>query len=219
MNYPYVIRKYCSAFSNQVYCFACYALPSAITLLIGAALRERLPMIFHTLLFVWGWVSWTFIEYIAHRFWMHAHRGAADKNDFANHHYHHTHPTEIRVTPVHRSILCIGMALMVCASFWLNNYFTGIAGFFFGFTLYFFMHVLLHKSWAARFVGKLQEYHIYHHCKYTNRCFGVTVTWWDQVFKTTPPAGAKIPDRIREFYFGHEHENGLQIAHNLNLSK
>jgi sterol desaturase/sphingolipid hydroxylase (fatty acid hydroxylase superfamily) len=212
MNYPYVIRKYYSAYSNQAYCFGCFGVPSIVALVIASIFRESLPMTFHTLLFVWGWISWTFIEYIAHRFWMHAHKHeSSSKNDFANHHYHHTHPTEIRITTLHRLVLFLVLVVLIWLAYRFDSYFTLVTGFFTGFTLYFFMHVLLHKSWASRFVGKLQEYHIYHHCKYTNRCFGVTVTWWDKIFNTTPPPGAKIPERIRNFYFGHEHHSSSNL--------
>jgi len=212
MNYPYVIRKYYSAYSNQAHCFACFVVPSIVALLIGSILRERLPMIFHALLFLWGWISWTFIEYIAHRFWMHSHKHeTSGKNDISNHHYHHTHPTEIRITPLHRFVLIVGLVVLIWLAYRMDDYFTLVTGFFAGFTLYFFMHVLLHKSWASKFVGRLQEYHIYHHCKYTNRCFGVTVTWWDRFFNTTPPQGAKIPERIRDFYFGHEQHSSSNL--------
>ena len=208
MNYSYVAQKYYRAWSNQLICVAYFILPAIIIMALATWLRERTPAIFHLLLFGWGWVSWTFVEYMSHRFWMHSSKHeAADKNDFANHHYHHTHPTEIRVTPVHRLILCAGFLVLVLTAIRLNGYFTLVTGFFAGFTLYFFMHVLLHKSWAAKIVGTLQEYHIYHHCKYTNRCFGVTVTWWDRVFGTTPPRHAKISDRIRSFYFGADHHH------------
>jgi sterol desaturase/sphingolipid hydroxylase (fatty acid hydroxylase superfamily) len=41
----------------------------------------------------------------------------------------------------------------------------------------------------------------YHHCKYTDRCFGVTVTWWDHLFFTAPPKAISLSDRIVDFYY------------------
>jgi len=206
MNYSYFARKYYAAQFGQLACFFVYLAPAIVIVFVAILIRSHFPILFHALLFGWGWISWTFLEYIGHRFWMHAHRvNAVGKRDFANHQHHHTHPTQIRVTPSHRFLLSIGFALLIWLAVRLDGYFTLITGFFCGFTLYFFMHALLHKAWASKFVGRLQEYHIYHHCKYTNRCFGVTVTWWDQIFGTTPPAGARIPEKTRNFYFGKNH--------------
>ena len=201
MNYYFVSRKYYDAYSRQFICISYFLALSAVLMPISWLLRNSLPIAFHALLFVWGWLGWTFVEYMSHRFWMHGKAYSGAKTDF-NHMHHHSHPTEIRVKPVHRIVLGLVSTVLTLTALHLQNYFTMVNGFFFGFTLYFYMHYFLHQAWASKFIGRLQDYHIYHHCKYPNRCFGVTITWWDRVFKTTPPMGANVPKKTRDFYFG-----------------
>src|SRR6266542_6429347 len=75
---------------------------------------------FHCLLFLEGWLTWTFAEYILHRFWMH------DKNSDSaiaqTHHYHHTHPTELAVTTIHRLLMVLFLASVLLTAIHLGNY-------------------------------------------------------------------------------------------------
>ena len=47
----------------------------------------------------------------------------------------------------------------------------------------------------------LLRFHMIHHLKQPGICFGVSVTWWDRVFKTTPVAGSEISPKIISFYY------------------
>jgi len=204
MNYYYFTRRLYERYAKQFYCYTVYLVPAIAFFIFSWLLRED-ALSFFAIVFVWGWISWTFIEYIMHRFWMHDKPHVAGEKDFANHQYHHTHPTEIKIKPVHRLLMFCGVVLLIGAAILFQNYFTFISGFATGFVGYTFMHVVLHKKWSAKLFPKLQEFHVYHHCKYPNRCFGVTTILWDVVFNTTPPPNAKISNRIRDFYFGQEH--------------
>ena len=73
------------------------------------------------------------------------------------------------------------------------------------------MHQFIHLKLAQKIFRKLVRYHIYHHCKYPNSCFGISVPWWDDLFNTVPPA-PKITQRIIDFYF-----NGYPQAQSYSL--
>jgi len=158
--------------------------------------------VFHLLLFSTGFITFTFLEYIAHRFWMHGKEDKHPGKSLGPHMHHHRHPTELKITTAMRSQLLLGNVLLIVLAIWLNNYFTLFTGFYTGFVYYCFMHVLLHKSWAKKIFPQLQEYHIHHHCKYPDRCFSTCVTWWDKLYNTSVSKEVKISDKVLQFYFG-----------------
>jgi hypothetical protein len=190
---------------SQEKCFASYLLALLPFIVATKWLKNNNPLLFYLVCFVGGWISWTFIEYIIHRFWMHG-KNKLSLPTAKKHIYHHTHPGEIAVTFWHRSgLLAIAIVLMFYSIQW-NSYFTLFAGFYTGFAGFYFMHFFLHQKWSLKIFRRLMEYHIYHHCKYPDRCHGISVTWWDRFFNTAPPKDAVIPTRILNFYFGeHQH--------------
>ena len=182
--------------------FSFMALPVILSIVF---LRHVCFIAFHSLLFMSGWCMWTFIEYILHRFWM-LHK---DSNSAMakTHHYHHTHPTEMVITNLHRALMIIFIVALVFVARYLNDYFTLFVGFACGIAGYFWMHQFLHLELGQKLFKRLVRYHIYHHCKYPNTCFGISVPWWDDLFKTVP-ASPKITQRIIDFYFkGQERED------------
>lgn len=164
-------------------------------------------------LFCLGWFCWTFFEYMLHRFIWHnknEHKRALDQ--ISNHAHHHTHPSEIKLSNANR-FLFLGITLAcAAAAIWLNNYFTLAAGFIWGLTFYSFMHRLLHTKVAQKIFPKLVRYHIYHHCKYPDKCFGISVTWWDDLFRTVPSDSKTISSKVIDFYFGEKQANNPAIA-------
>ena len=164
-------------------------------------IKNAMPVAFHLLCYFIGWLSWTFTEYMLHRFWHHGDH-CHESQFIKSHHEHHTHPGEIKITGLHRLLLviiCIGM-LVLSAVF--NSFFSILAGFVIGICGYTFMHWLLHRSWSASLFPRLHQFHIYHHCKYPNHCHGISVPWWDILFKTTPPTGKQISQKVKQFYYG-----------------
>jgi sterol desaturase/sphingolipid hydroxylase (fatty acid hydroxylase superfamily) len=201
MNFYYFMRLRFSNYAKQFYCYCTYGVAASLLFILSQYTKTQ-PVIFQLILFFWGWLTWTFIEYISHRFWMHSKGRMKQNKDFANHQYHHSHPTEIKISATHRVLMLIGLITMIFVSTFVNNYLFVVTGIYSGFVCYTFMHVILHEKWSAKVFRRLHEYHIYHHCKYPNRCFGVSVVWWDVIFGTTPPAHAKLSQRIIDFYFG-----------------
>lgn len=156
------------------------------------------------LLLLEGWVTWTFVEYLLHRFPMHS--KDSDSHMAKAHHHHHSHPTEMAIKPWHRLVMFVMLTVVFWIAFVLRNYFTLFAGIGAGVMGYVLMHWLLHQRLAQRLFKRLVRYHIYHHCKYPNTCFGISVTWWDDLFGTVPK-NPMISQRIIDFYFGEKRGN------------
>jgi sterol desaturase/sphingolipid hydroxylase (fatty acid hydroxylase superfamily) len=158
-------------------------------------------LLFQVGYFICGWISWTYGEYYWHRFLMHVRNKTISTGAQGSHLHHHQHPTDLKIKQVHRIFMTLIFLLLIVLSAILKNYVTCFTGFYFGFILYSYVHVLLHREWAATLFPRLLRYHVYHHCKYPNLCFGVSVPWWDDFFGTVPPKGVVIPKRILVFYF------------------
>jgi sterol desaturase/sphingolipid hydroxylase (fatty acid hydroxylase superfamily) len=208
MHLYYFMIKRCKQSYQQAKCIFIFAVILLPLVIISDILRNASPVIFHAILFLSGWVTWTFTEYILHRFWMH------DKNSNSSiaqtHYYHHTHPTEIIVTSFHRIAMAIMLVVLILIAGYLNNYFTFLVGFLFGLESYFLMHQFLHLKITQQIFKRLVRYHIYHHCKYPNTCFGVCVPWWDDLFKTVPKE-PKITQRIIDFYFKGDEDKPIHL--------
>ncbi|HKP31954.1 MAG TPA: sterol desaturase family protein [Chitinophagaceae bacterium] len=193
--YEFYISRYENAV-RQLKCIFLFSVLFAI-FLVPAEIFIRNQALYVCILFVAGWFLWTFTEYILHRFWMHG-RGHAGKY----HSYHHTHPTEIKVTQLQRTILVIIVTAIGIVGIRIHPYVMVFDGFIFGFAAYCCMHWVLHQSWSRKLFPRLHRFHIYHHCKFPDSCYGVTVSWWDLIFRTIPPAEAKLSNKIISFYYG-----------------
>jgi dihydroceramide fatty acyl 2-hydroxylase len=170
---------------------------------IAATFRENY-FVFHSLLLITGGLGWTATEYYFHRFIMHNDDHSKGIAKALNHTHHHTDPADIRITTPHRIMMIAGSILLIGFSIWFNNYFTLFCGYFVGFTVFCLMHVVLHHSWSKKLFPQLHRFHIHHHCKHPDKCFGVTLTWWDHLFGTVPMNEKNISNRILEFYYKKE---------------
>ena len=187
----------------KAHCILVFAILFAMVLRLSVAITDYSHAVFQCMLFFTGWFAWTFFEYMSHRFMMHHKNRERPLVDF-NHKHHHSHPTEIRITYLHRALLLVASIALIALSIWLNNYFTLVAGFLCGFPAYTIMHYLLHQKNMQPFLRKIIQYHINHHCKHPDKCFGISVTWWDDMLGTTPAKGETVPQRIIDFYFKKE---------------
>ena len=70
----------------------------------------------------------------------------------------------------------------------------------------------LHKPWASKWIGGLQKFHMQHHFGQTEKCFGVTTTWWDSIFNTTGKTEKIAGAKSIELYFGKKSNQDL-ITH------
>jgi sterol desaturase/sphingolipid hydroxylase (fatty acid hydroxylase superfamily) len=170
-------------------------------IIVVAGYTESIRLLFHVMLFVTGWFCWSYTEYFIHRFVMHEGSQQKGVGRLLNHTHHHTDPEDIRIKAGHRVLMIVGCILFVAVSLWADNYFTLAFGYVTGFTAYSLMHVILHQSWSARVFPGLHRFHIHHHCKHPDKCFGVITTWWDYLFNTSPASDTEITDRIKQFYY------------------
>ena len=211
--YQFLITRY-SNLNNQVKCFSHFFILMACYVTLLTLLPTQRWFLAVNLFFS-GWFSWTFFEYVLHRFWMHDKEKGDDSPIAQRHHHHHTHPTDIKVTAIQRLTLVLIVLILVTCSLWFMMYFLIVAGFVFGFAGYTMMHWILHQRWSAKLFPRLQKFHIYHHCKFPNTCYGVSVCWWDLWFNTVPPGEPVLLKRIIDFYFdskGKSSERKPQLA-------
>ncbi len=159
------------------------------------------PAIFHCMDFIMGWLAWTYTEYFFNRFIMHGGNQSKGLGKWLNHTHNHVDPHDIRVNTLHRTLMVAGCIIMILVSVLANNHTTLFCGYFIGFTVYSFMHVLLHQQWSKKLFPALHRFHIMHHCKHSDKCFGVVFTWWDHLFGTVPSKNTEISIRIKDFYY------------------
>lgn len=153
------------------------------------------------LLFITGWLSWTFVEYFVHRFLMHELIVPGKKDDVFNHQVHHQNPKDLKVSFLHRVIIFILGVVLFWKAIELNNLFTLFAGFFMGFLSFNFIHYVLHQPYGKYFFPKIQNTHILHHTRYPTCGYSFSTILWDWMNDTLPPKNATISDQVRINYF------------------
>lgn len=156
--------------------------------------------IFGAMAFIAGLFFWTYVEYFIHRFWLHRKRNQSKHN---RHHFlHHAEPGKIFTTRIKRLLILIAAFFLTWASVEFNNNLLLPSGLISGYALYGYMHVWLHKHNMSHRFKKLRNFHLQHHAGQTEKCFGVTVTWWDHLFNTSPVSGKPININIKNLFFG-----------------
>lgn len=129
-----------------------------------------------------GAVSWTFAEYWLHRYVLHG------KGTFGTQHTeHHMRPKALIGNPPWLTV--VSMLGLLGFTWVISNYdfasaFT--AGVLCGYLIYAAIHVNLHHRAPEEYgptMARLYEHHKGHH-RGGQYNYGVTVDWWDRVFKT-----------------------------------
>jgi len=139
-----------------------------------------------------GLFSWTFFEYILHRYVFHFVNDTkwAQRFHYYAHGVHHEYPKDKQrlVMPPIPSIIIAGMFFLL---FWLimDSYgFVFFSGFMIGYLCYAMIHYSMHAFRPPHnFTKFLWEYHNIHHFRYPNKAFGVSSPLWDHIFGTVPP--------------------------------
>lgn len=112
-NKPSVATTCLNTTFQQTECYAIFfVLINPVTFGICLAENEN-RILFHLLLFSTGFFTFTFLEYIAHRFWMHGKEIKHPGKSLERHMDHHRHPTELKITPELRLRLLL---LIYCLS-------------------------------------------------------------------------------------------------------
>lgn len=145
--------------------------------------------------FLIGILSWTFVEYVIHRFVFHF-RPRSPRQErllFLFHGIHHYQP-HVKTRLVMPPTVSIPLALPFYALFhlmfhtlldvpnWTDATFSGFVT---GYLAYDLLHYATHHSrMRLRFLKYLKRYHMIHHFQRPDRYFGVTSPLWDALFHT-----------------------------------
>ncbi|MGI8893130.1 MAG: sterol desaturase family protein [Bacteroidia bacterium] len=164
----------------------------AATVVLGYGLATetfalwKIPVIFIT-----GFILFSFVEYLIHRFIFHF----EPKNEkqkklmYAIHGVHHEFPRDKDrlVMPPVISVL-LAMLFFFFFNFIMGKYaFLFFPGFAAGYSTYLFIHYAVHAyRQPQNFLKFLWKHHTLHHYKDTDSAFAVSLPIWDVLFKTMP---------------------------------
>jgi cyclopropane-fatty-acyl-phospholipid synthase len=164
--------------------FADFALYLAAVLLLPIVLLRFAPAPAHmgmALAMLAGLAAWSLAEYATHRLVLHG------MQPFRRlHAEHHRRPGALIATPTALSVALIvtlvWLPLTLAAGLWLGSGATlGVTA---GYLVYGVLHHALHH-WRlpGAWLRRCQRRHALHH-RFPNTHYGVTMAWWDQVFRT-----------------------------------
>jgi len=137
-----------------------------------------------------GIMTWSFAEYMLHRFLFHMTGKSRFIKAFhyAMHGYHHKHPNDINrlfMPPVPVTLFIVvffGIFYLLMGNYvW---YF--LPGFELGYWVYSLIHYAIHHKGLSEFFKNLEHHHILHHYRTPDKAFGVSTKVWDRIFKSMP---------------------------------
>lgn len=153
------------------------------------------------LLFIQGWLSWTFLEYFIHRFLMHELIVPGSKDKLFNHHDHHKDPSSMKVNHLDRLVSLFLFLFTSVLALSKNELWIILSGFIFGFTLYSYLHYLLHLRIGGILFPRIQRAHILHHSIRPNKGYSFSTILWDWMFGTLPPKDDQVSEAMSKKYF------------------
>jgi sterol desaturase/sphingolipid hydroxylase (fatty acid hydroxylase superfamily) len=144
--------------------------------------------------FALGWLIWTLMEYLLHRFLFHmsAHTPEQKFRSFMVHGYHHEFPND-KLRLVAPPLMSFPIAVPTLLAFhWIFGdlkwlVFAGTAA---GYVAYDWIHYYTHHFRPGNPIGKwLKSYHLLHHFDdyHGRKRYGVSSPLWDFVFGTYRP--------------------------------
>jgi len=145
-----------------------------------------------TLVFFIGFFSWTFFEYILHRYVFHFINESVWSKRFHYfvHGVHHEYPKDKQrlVMPPVPSIIIAGTFFLFFRLIMGDYAFLFFSGFMIGYLTYAMIHYSMHAFRPPHnFTKFLWDYHNIHHFRHPDKAFGVSSPFWDMVFGTYPP--------------------------------
>jgi sterol desaturase/sphingolipid hydroxylase (fatty acid hydroxylase superfamily) len=158
--------------------------------------------------FLAGLVSWSFVEYVLHRFIFHfrPRTPRQERLAFLFHGVHHAQPlvkTRLVMPPavsVPLALVFYGLSRLVAGRLlghpvWGAAYFAGLVS---GYVAYDMLHYAMHHfRLTSPVLAFLRRHHMQHHAMSWDRRFGVSSPLWDHVFGTEP-AGPGAPKKDRQ---------------------
>ncbi len=144
--------------------------------------------------FFTGIFTWTFLEYVIHRFL--GHQKKENNPVTAEHHRHHREGDYF--APLWKKILLAAIVVAALAALvgvflgWMNGWVfsIGLVGMYLAYEVF---HKLLHILAPLTKYGRwARRHHFYHHFKSPSKNHGVTSPLWDIVFRTHAPVKEKL---------------------------
>ncbi|GAA4434957.1 sterol desaturase family protein [Pontibacter saemangeumensis] len=142
-------------------------------------------------LFFTGWLLFSLLEYIAHRFLFHMETDtpAKAKIQYTFHGNHHDFPKDkerLAMPPI-LSVFISSLLFFVFKLVFGQFVFGILAGVLFGYAMYLLVHYAVHAYAPPKnFLKTLWIHHSIHHYKDPNVAYGVSSPLWDYVLGTMP---------------------------------
>ncbi|WP_028981206.1 sterol desaturase family protein [Sporocytophaga myxococcoides] len=174
------------------------SIPISIFVLISGILLfyafkyTTLPGYLIPLLFLGGFLFFTLIEYLVHRFVFHMEPTSNFKKkiQYNMHGVHHEFPKDkdrLAMPPL-LSITLAVIFFVIFYSLMNTKVFGFLPGLLMGYASYLFVHYIVHAYAPPKNIFKeLWVNHAIHHYKDNSTVFGVSSPLWDYVFGTMPP--------------------------------
>ncbi|MEO9485211.1 MAG: sterol desaturase family protein [Ekhidna sp.] len=144
-----------------------------------------------SLLFPLGFLLFTLVEYLMHRFLFHLpiETEGAKKFTYTIHGVHHDYPKDKDrlAMPIPLSALLSVGFFFLFELFLGNLVFAFLPGFLIGYATYLWIHYMVHAfNPPKNFWKTLWVNHAIHHYKNPEKAFGVSSPLWDVIFRTMP---------------------------------
>ncbi|TXK45361.1 fatty acid hydroxylase [Pontibacter qinzhouensis] len=142
-------------------------------------------------LFMLGWLIFTLLEYLAHRFIFHMDTNTPLKKNiqYTFHGNHHEFPKDkerLAMPPI-VSVFIASLLFFIFKLVFGPLVFGIVAGLLFGYALYLFVHYAVHAYAPPKnFLNILWLHHSIHHYKDPEAAFGVSSPLWDYILGTMP---------------------------------
>ncbi len=142
-------------------------------------------------LFVAGYFAFTLVEYLMHRFVFHMNEDTETKKKivYSLHGVHHDFPKD-----KDRLAMPVPLSITIATGFFFlfrlimgDLVYGFLPGFLMGYAWYLWVHFMVH-AWQPpkNFFKRLWVHHGIHHYKQQERAFGVSMPFWDFIFRTLP---------------------------------
>lgn len=158
-------------------------------LLYWSITQVSLTALLTTGLFFAGWLVFTLVEYLLHRYLFHMNTDTPlrKKLQYNFHGIHHEYPNDkdrLAMPPI-LSVILSTLLLFVFKLIMGDFVFAFLPGFLVGYCLYLFVHYIVHAYPPPKnFMKVLWVSHSIHHYKDQKRVFGVSSPLWDYIFRT-----------------------------------
>ena len=142
-------------------------------------------------LFLLGWLIFSLLEYMAHRFVFHMDTDTPAKAriQYTFHGNHHDYPKDkerLAMPPI-VSVFIASFLFFVFKLIFGQFVFGVVAGLLFGYAMYLFVHYAVHAFAPPKnFLKELWIHHSIHHYKDPNVAYGVSSPLWDYILGTMP---------------------------------